>query len=74
MPVSHEELRKEKVPIAFRDYCAHLLIPLNKCRHVRENKKKSRKNNTQETNNDNFNFLFELFFLKKNNDKPSNRL
>ena len=25
-------LRKEKVPLAWRDTCAHLLIPLNKCR------------------------------------------
>lgn len=27
-----EALRKHKVPLAFRDTCAHLLIPLNKCR------------------------------------------
>ncbi|KAG9130216.1 hypothetical protein Leryth_004224 [Lithospermum erythrorhizon] len=23
-----------KVPLPFRDQCAHLLIPLNKCRHA----------------------------------------
>ena len=27
-----EELRKAKVFVGHRDYCAHLLIPLNKCR------------------------------------------
>jgi len=27
-----EELRKNKVFVGDRDYCAHLLIPLNKCR------------------------------------------
>ena len=32
MKVTHEEMRAAKLPIAFRDYCAHLLIPLNKCR------------------------------------------
>jgi NADH dehydrogenase (ubiquinone) 1 beta subcomplex subunit 7 len=29
---SHEEMRAARLPISFRDYCAHLLIPLNKCR------------------------------------------
>jgi len=32
MKVSQEEMIKEKVPLAYRDYCAHLLIPLNQCR------------------------------------------
>jgi len=31
--VSHEEMKAARLPVAFRDYCAHLLIPLNKCRH-----------------------------------------
>ena len=25
-------LKKEQVPIAYRDKCAHLLVPLNRCR------------------------------------------
>lgn len=29
---SHEEMKANRLPINFRDYCAHLLIPLNKCR------------------------------------------
>lgn len=28
----HEAMAKAKIPLAFRDTCAHLLIPLNKCR------------------------------------------
>jgi len=32
MKVTIEECRKELVPTGFRDYCAHLLIPLNRCR------------------------------------------
>jgi NADH dehydrogenase (ubiquinone) 1 beta subcomplex subunit 7 len=32
MKISREELASEKVPLPFRDYCAHLLVPLNKCR------------------------------------------
>jgi NADH dehydrogenase (ubiquinone) 1 beta subcomplex subunit 7 len=32
MPVSHEELQAERVPLPMRDYCAHILIPLNRCR------------------------------------------
>ena len=32
MPVSHEVMDKEGLPIHWRDYCAHLLIPLRKCR------------------------------------------
>ncbi|VEU21867.1 DEKNAAC102867 [Brettanomyces naardenensis] len=31
-PISREEMKKNEVPIAFRDRCAGLLIPLNKCR------------------------------------------
>ncbi|KAJ8605360.1 hypothetical protein CTAYLR_002349 [Chrysophaeum taylorii] len=27
-----EEMAEAKIPIALRDACAHLLIPLNKCR------------------------------------------
>lgn len=27
-----ELLKKEHVPLAFRDNCAHLLVPLNQCR------------------------------------------
>ncbi|KAI1322133.1 NADH-ubiquinone oxidoreductase B18 subunit-domain-containing protein [Xylariaceae sp. FL0255] len=30
--VSREEMREAKVPLAYRDNCAGLLIPLNKCR------------------------------------------
>jgi len=28
-----EELRKENVAQAYRDFCAHLLVPLNRCRY-----------------------------------------
>ncbi len=28
----HEAMAKARLPIAYRDTCAHLLIPLNKCR------------------------------------------
>jgi NADH dehydrogenase (ubiquinone) 1 beta subcomplex subunit 7 len=30
--VSREEMHDAKVPLDYRDYCAHLLIPLNRCR------------------------------------------
>ena len=30
---SVEEMKKARLDVVFRDYCAHLLIPLNKCRH-----------------------------------------
>lgn len=30
--LSHEEMKKNKIPLAYRDRCAGLLIPLNKCR------------------------------------------
>ncbi|KAI7869370.1 NADH-ubiquinone oxidoreductase B18 subunit family protein [Spinellus fusiger] len=32
MKVSQEEMKKARIPLEYRDYCAHLLIPLNKCR------------------------------------------
>ena len=32
MKVTHEEMKAARVPLNFRDYCAHLLIPLNTCR------------------------------------------
>lgn len=34
-PVDREILKKAKIPPEFRDYCAHLLLPLDRCR--REN-------------------------------------
>ena len=30
--ISDEELAKERIPLAARDYCAHLLVDLNRCR------------------------------------------
>ncbi|KAG8461679.1 hypothetical protein KFE25_001297 [Diacronema lutheri] len=30
--VSRQEMHDAKVPLDYRDYCAHLLIPLNRCR------------------------------------------
>lgn len=32
MHITPAELSREKIPLAFRDYCAHLLPSLNKCR------------------------------------------
>ncbi|KAI3831032.1 hypothetical protein MKX03_011639 [Papaver bracteatum] len=32
MIATQEEMVQAKVPLAYRDQCAHLLIPLNKCR------------------------------------------
>ncbi|CAA6655812.1 unnamed protein product [Spirodela intermedia] len=32
MIATQEEMVEAKVPIPYRDQCAHLLIPLNKCR------------------------------------------
>ncbi|KAM4057456.1 NADH-ubiquinone oxidoreductase b18 subunit (NDUFB7) domain-containing protein [Hirsutella rhossiliensis] len=29
---TREEMREARLPLAYRDSCAHLLIPLNKCR------------------------------------------
>ncbi|KAI0191053.1 NADH-ubiquinone oxidoreductase B18 subunit-domain-containing protein [Astrocystis sublimbata] len=31
-PATREEMRDAKLPIAYRDSCANLLIPLNRCR------------------------------------------
>mmetsp|Transcript_7604 Transcript_7604/g.13422 ORF Transcript_7604/g.13422 Transcript_7604/m.13422 type:complete len:119 (+) Transcript_7604:156-512(+) len=33
MKVTHEQMKREGVPLAYRDNCAHLLIPLNRCRY-----------------------------------------
>ncbi|KAJ2721828.1 hypothetical protein GGI07_003711 [Coemansia sp. Benny D115] len=33
MKVSAKEMAEARLPLRYRDYCAHLLIPLNKCRH-----------------------------------------
>lgn len=30
--ITAEELNKTQIPLAYRDYCAHLLPTLNKCR------------------------------------------
>lgn len=30
--VSRQEMAEARVPLAYRDSCAHLLIPLNRCR------------------------------------------
>ncbi|CAL0300531.1 unnamed protein product [Lupinus luteus] len=32
MIATQEEMVEARVPLAYRDQCAHLLIPLNKCR------------------------------------------
>lgn len=32
MMISDEELAKERIPLAARDCCAHLLVDLNRCR------------------------------------------
>ncbi|EPS61035.1 hypothetical protein M569_13766, partial [Genlisea aurea] len=32
MIATQEEMMEAKVPLPYRDQCAHLLIPLNKCR------------------------------------------
>ncbi|EXJ57867.1 NADH dehydrogenase (ubiquinone) 1 beta subcomplex 7 [Cladophialophora psammophila CBS 110553] len=32
-PASRQAMSEAKLPLAYRDSCAHLLIPLNKCRH-----------------------------------------
>ncbi|KAE8654731.1 NADH dehydrogenase 1 beta subcomplex subunit 7 [Hibiscus syriacus] len=34
MIATQEEMVANKVPIPYRDHCAHLLIPLNKCRQA----------------------------------------
>lgn len=33
VPASREAMSEAKLPLAYRDSCAGLLIPLNKCRH-----------------------------------------
>lgn len=33
MKATNDEMKAARLDIAYRDYCAHLLIPLNKCRH-----------------------------------------
>ena len=33
MKVTREEMKAARVPLPFRDYCAHILIPLNECRY-----------------------------------------
>eukprot|EP00055_Hartaetosiga_balthica_P011309 m.50903 g.50903 ORF g.50903 m.50903 type:complete len:76 (-) comp7540_c1_seq3:1565-1792(-) len=32
MKVTKEELQRNHIPLAWRDSCAYILIPLNKCR------------------------------------------
>ena len=32
MIATQAEMEKHRVPLAYRDYCAHLLIKLNECR------------------------------------------
>ncbi|GBG34761.1 NADH dehydrogenase ubiquinone 1 beta subcomplex subunit 7 [Hondaea fermentalgiana] len=32
LPVDREELRRYQISLANRDFCSHLLIPLEKCR------------------------------------------
>ncbi len=32
MGLSHEEMKAHQIPLAYRDSCAHLLVPLNRCR------------------------------------------
>ncbi|KAJ3092164.1 hypothetical protein HK102_010125 [Quaeritorhiza haematococci] len=32
MLISQEEMQRQQIPLEFRDYCAHLLPELNKCR------------------------------------------
>ncbi|KAJ3110475.1 hypothetical protein HK100_003022 [Physocladia obscura] len=34
MHITQVELQRERIPLAFRDYCAHLLPELNKCRRA----------------------------------------
>eukprot|EP00512_Aurantiochytrium_limacinum_P001862 CAMPEP_0171484632 /NCGR_PEP_ID=MMETSP0958-20121227/108_1 /TAXON_ID=87120 /ORGANISM="Aurantiochytrium limacinum, Strain ATCCMYA-1381" /LENGTH=73 /DNA_ID=CAMNT_0012017353 /DNA_START=57 /DNA_END=278 /DNA_ORIENTATION=- len=32
LPIDREELKRNQIDIAYRDFCSHLLVPLNKCR------------------------------------------
>lgn len=34
MQATQEQLQQHKIPLQYRDYCAHLLIPLNEVRRV----------------------------------------
>ena len=34
MKVTEQQMKDARIDVAFRDYCAHLLIPLNACRHT----------------------------------------
>ncbi|KAJ2716639.1 hypothetical protein H4R19_000530 [Coemansia spiralis] len=33
MKISSQEMAEARLPLRYRDYCAHMLVPLNKCRH-----------------------------------------
>lgn len=33
MIATEQQMKDARIDVAWRDYCAHLLIPLNKCRH-----------------------------------------
>ncbi|KAJ1662133.1 hypothetical protein IW140_006132 [Coemansia sp. RSA 1813] len=33
MKITAQEMAEAAIPLRYRDYCAHLLVPLNKCRH-----------------------------------------
>merc|ERR1712023_149280 len=33
MQATEAQMKEAKLSVAMRDYCAHLLIPLNECRH-----------------------------------------
>ena len=33
MIATEQEMKDARIPVAWRDYCAHILIKLNKCRH-----------------------------------------
>jgi len=33
MKVTYQQMKDAQIPVHARDYCAHLLIPLNECRY-----------------------------------------
>ncbi|KAJ2747326.1 hypothetical protein H4S06_005148 [Coemansia sp. BCRC 34490] len=33
MKITALEMAEARLPLRYRDYCAHMLVPLNKCRH-----------------------------------------
>lgn len=33
MIATEQQMKDARIDVAYRDYCAHLLIPLNECRH-----------------------------------------